>query len=82
MLQVAILGSLLSTTGSTSMGLLMHRPNHQDLETLSAMVAAGTIAPIIDRCYQLQETADAIRALGAGQIQGKLVIGIGAGASR
>lgn len=74
MLQIAILGTLLSSTGNMTMGLLMHRPNHQDLETLAEMVATRTITPIIDRRYPLHATADAIRAIGAGQVNGKLVI--------
>jgi NADPH:quinone reductase-like Zn-dependent oxidoreductase len=43
-----------------------------DLATLAAMVAAGTVRPVVDR-FPMTEAADAFRALGAGHSRGKNV---------
>jgi NADPH:quinone reductase-like Zn-dependent oxidoreductase len=45
-----------------------------DLEVLADMLEAGTVTPVIDRRYPLDETADALRYLGQGHVRGKLVI--------
>ncbi len=45
-----------------------------DLLTLSGMIEAGTIRPIIDRCYPLREVPDAIRYLETMRARAKVVI--------
>ncbi|MCW6007558.1 NAD(P)-dependent alcohol dehydrogenase [Micromonospora sp. CPCC 205371] len=45
-----------------------------DLEHLAGLVAAGTLAPVIERTYPLSETADAIRHLETTHAQGKIVL--------
>jgi NADPH:quinone reductase-like Zn-dependent oxidoreductase len=45
-----------------------------DLVTLTEMVEAGTVAPVIDRTYPLIEAPDAIRYLAEGHAAGKIVI--------
>jgi NADPH:quinone reductase-like Zn-dependent oxidoreductase len=50
--------------------------NGPDLEALRAFLEAGTIAPVIDRRYELSETADAMRYLGEGHARGKITIRI------
>ena len=45
-----------------------------DLELLAGLVERGTISPVIDRRFALHETAEAVRRLGAGDAQGKLVV--------
>jgi NADPH:quinone reductase-like Zn-dependent oxidoreductase len=52
----------------------MHRPNREDLIALGEMIEAGTIAPVIDRVYELQETPEALRRIGAGELFGKAVV--------
>jgi NADPH:quinone reductase-like Zn-dependent oxidoreductase len=47
-----------------------------DLLVLAELLAAGTVTPVIDRRYTLGETADALRYLGDGHAQGKIVITI------
>lgn len=45
-----------------------------DLETLAALLAAGKVTPVIDRCFPLAQAADAMRYLGEGHARGKVVI--------
>jgi NADPH:quinone reductase-like Zn-dependent oxidoreductase len=56
------------------MGLLMHRPNREDLRSLNELLEAGTVVPVIDRCYPLGETPEALRHLGEGRARGKVVV--------
>ena len=74
-----IVGPLLSLRGGTYSGLLLwwkpfHRP---DVARLGAMVAAGTIRPVIDRRFTLDQVVDALRWVADGQARGKVVLTIG-----
>ncbi|WP_299165518.1 NAD(P)-dependent alcohol dehydrogenase [uncultured Arthrobacter sp.] len=46
----------------------------QDLLTLADLLTTGQVTPVIDRAYPLDEAADALRYVGAGHSQGKVVI--------
>jgi NADPH:quinone reductase-like Zn-dependent oxidoreductase len=46
----------------------------EDLLTLSELVEAGTVVPVVDRTYPLIEAPDAIRYLEEGHSRGKVVI--------
>lgn len=48
--------------------------NKEDLVVLQKLLEAGTVTPVIDRQYELSETPEALRYLGAGHAQGKVVI--------
>jgi NADPH:quinone reductase-like Zn-dependent oxidoreductase len=48
--------------------------NNQDLAFLQELLAAGTVTPVVERSYPLRQAADALRRLGEGHAQGKLVI--------
>jgi len=52
------------------------RPNRADLQTLADMIQAGSLTPVIDRCYPLAAAADAMRYLEAGHAHGKIVVTI------
>jgi NADPH:quinone reductase-like Zn-dependent oxidoreductase len=57
------------------MGVVMWKPNKkEDLDFLKELFEAGKVAPVIDRCYPLSETAEAFRYLEEGHAQGKVVI--------
>jgi NADPH:quinone reductase-like Zn-dependent oxidoreductase len=45
-----------------------------DLRTLTTWVESGAVKPLIERCYPLEELAEALRYLEAGHARGKLVI--------
>jgi NADPH:quinone reductase-like Zn-dependent oxidoreductase len=46
----------------------------QDLLALADLIATGQVTPVIDRTYPLDEAADALRYVGAGHTQGKVVV--------
>ena len=51
-------------------------PNRADLEVLADLMAAGTVTTEIDRCYPLNEAAEAMRLLESGHARGKVVVTI------
>ncbi len=75
--QAGLVGPLLSRFGSKRLGLLVWRPSTGDLEDMKALFAAGTVVPVIDRTFPLEETADAFRLLGDGMAKGKVVVTTG-----
>jgi NADPH:quinone reductase-like Zn-dependent oxidoreductase len=48
--------------------------NRPDLETLAGMLESGKLKPVVEKRYELSETADALRYMGEGHAQGKVVI--------
>jgi len=50
------------------------KPNQDDLATLADLLTTGAVTPVIDRTYQLDEAAEAIRCLEQGHARGKVVI--------
>ena len=69
---------LLSPFVSQSLRVLNTKPSSDDLECLSELIEAGSVAPVIDRTYPLDEAADAIRYLETGHARGKIVISVSA----
>lgn len=47
---------------------------NKDLNYLVELFEAGNIKPVIDKCFPLEETADAFRYFGEGRFKGKIVI--------
>jgi NADPH:quinone reductase-like Zn-dependent oxidoreductase len=72
-LEVLFLGPLVSLFTKKRMGILAVRVN-QGLDFLEDQVRSGKLKPVIDRRYRLMETPNAIRQLGEGRANGKLVI--------
>jgi NADPH:quinone reductase-like Zn-dependent oxidoreductase len=60
--------------GSQKVVFFVAKINKADLEVLRELLEAGTVTPLIDRRYELSETADALRYLGEGHAQTKVVI--------
>ena len=71
--QVLILGTLISLFGSKKMGLLMLQQN-KDIDYLIELFETGKVIPVIDKCFPLSETAEALRYFGEGHKKGKVVI--------
>jgi NADPH:quinone reductase-like Zn-dependent oxidoreductase len=65
---------LASLRASQRVVFFISKANHQDLEVLRELLEAGTVTPVVERSYALDEAADALRYLGEGHAQGKLVI--------
>jgi NADPH:quinone reductase-like Zn-dependent oxidoreductase len=74
---VRAVGALaLSRFGSQALRPFLSDVNRDDLLTLKDLIEAGKVRPVIDRTYQLGETAEAIRYLETGKARGKVVISI------
>ena len=56
------------------MCVFLAKMNRKDLALLKDLLEAGHVVPVIDRRYPLSEVADALRYLGEGHAQGKVVI--------
>jgi len=69
-----LLGPL--AAGGRSVSTLMARPNSADLATLTELIEAGKVRPVVERCYPLAETADAFRDLEREHARGKFVISV------
>jgi NADPH:quinone reductase-like Zn-dependent oxidoreductase len=50
------------------------KTNSTDLDTLRALIEAGSVTPAVDRVIALEEVPEAIRDLIAGRVSGKVVI--------
>lgn len=76
LLSAATVGRLLST-GGRKIGVLMVRPNREDLLRVAWMAATGSLRAVIERTYPLDGVPEALRHLGEGRALGKLVIEVG-----
>jgi len=75
-LQALLLGLLISRVDDRWLGLLIWwKPfNPTDVATLKEMIAAGKVAPMIDRSYPLSDVVEALRYVDEGRAKGKVVI--------
>jgi Zinc-binding dehydrogenase len=70
------------TSVGTPGGAAVSVEKRQDLLTLADLLATGQVTPVIDRTYPLDEAADALRYVGAGHTQGKVVVTVTTGPTR
>jgi len=56
---------------------ILARNRKEDLELMRDLLKTGKVQPVIDRCYPLSETAEAIRYLEQGHARGKVIIQLG-----
>ena len=61
-------------TGSKKMSNMLAKPNQRDLSFMTELLEAGSVVPVIDRCYPLSEVGDALRYLEEGHATGKVII--------
>lgn len=54
--------------------LFIAKLRKDDLEILCELMRAGKVTPVIDKRYQLSETADAIAYVEQGHARGKVLI--------
>jgi NADPH:quinone reductase-like Zn-dependent oxidoreductase len=70
-----LLGSVMSQKGGQRLGSMgIAKVNQEDLIFLGELLEAGKLAPVIDRCYPLDELAEAMRYVEDTHAQGKVVI--------
>ncbi len=64
----------ISKTGNIKMNSFMTKMSQVDLGIMRELLASGKVKPVIEKRYVLKDTADALRYLGEGHAQGKVVI--------
>jgi NADPH:quinone reductase-like Zn-dependent oxidoreductase len=74
MVEAMTLGALRSRKNGRKMGNMLAKASQADLQVISEMFASGAVKPVIDRCFPLAETPDAIRYLEEGHAKGKIII--------
>ena len=60
--------------GAPRLVTMLARLTSEDLTTLAALLEAGTIVPVIEQRYRLNQTADAMAHLGTKRARGKVII--------
>jgi NADPH:quinone reductase-like Zn-dependent oxidoreductase len=55
---------------------LTMKRSREDLELLRTLIEDGTLTPVIERTYELSQTAEAVRYLETGRVRGKLAISV------
>jgi NADPH:quinone reductase-like Zn-dependent oxidoreductase len=78
-LAAMVLGPLISLASDKWTGLLLWwKPfKPEDVATVTELIAAGRVKPVIDRRYPLSEVVDALRWVDDGHARGKVVITFG-----
>jgi NADPH:quinone reductase-like Zn-dependent oxidoreductase len=74
MFQTIFFGQLKSRRGGKTYRIFIANTNASDLEYVKSLIEAGKIKPVIDRCYPLEQTAEAMRYLEAGHAKGKIIV--------
>ncbi|KAA0267224.1 MAG: NAD(P)-dependent alcohol dehydrogenase [Chloroflexi bacterium] len=78
LLQAIIFGKLFSQKGGKTLGSMgITKFNQDDLAYLGKLLKDGTIVPVIDRSYPLDETVQALRYVIDKHARGKVVITVG-----
>jgi NADPH:quinone reductase-like Zn-dependent oxidoreductase len=65
---------LASLRASQKVVFFVAKLTRDDLHVMRELIEAGKVTPVVERTYPLSETADALRYLGEGHAQGKIVI--------
>jgi NADPH:quinone reductase-like Zn-dependent oxidoreductase len=73
-LRALVTAPLASRRGGQMFVTHTQNPDQATLVTLKEMIEAGKLKPVIDRCYPLTETPDAVRYLESRSVRGKIVI--------
>ena len=60
--------------GSQKAVFFIAKTNREDIEILRELLETGKVKPVVDRKYELAETADAFRYLGEGHARGKVIV--------
>ena len=72
--QSMLMGSMMSETSGRKMRGVRAKRSQNDLVYIKELFEAGKVKSVIDRRYPLSEAAEALRYLGEGHAQGKIVI--------
>ena len=73
--QHMVTGPLISIIGNKKIKTQpVAKPNKKDLQLIKELLETGKVKPVIDKCYPLSETAEAIRYLEKGHARGKVIV--------
>lgn len=78
MFQAIFLGRFKTKQGGRTMKIFLASSSPDDLATIKDLVEAGTLKPVMDRCFPLEQAADAMRYLETKHAKGKIVVTVGA----
>jgi len=74
-MQAMLLGPLVSIIARKKMGFMgIAKPNQKDLVYMAELLEAGKVAPVIEKCYPLNEVPAVMRYLAEGHATGKVVL--------
>jgi NADPH:quinone reductase-like Zn-dependent oxidoreductase len=77
--EALLLGPLMALGGQRRLASFSATPSSKDLLGMKELLEAGKVVPVIDRCFPLEETAEAIRYLEEGHARGKVIITVAQG---
>ncbi|MNL59649.1 hypothetical protein D3C87_1833940 [compost metagenome] len=60
------------------MGLAIYQPTVAGLDRLATLAVAGTLEPVIDSVFPLEQGPAALRRIGDGDHIGKIIVDMGA----
>jgi NADPH:quinone reductase-like Zn-dependent oxidoreductase len=66
--------TVMSRLASQKFAMYITKWSQADLTAMQELMKAGRVTPVIDRCYTLNEAAEAIRYLEEGHARGKVII--------
>jgi NADPH:quinone reductase-like Zn-dependent oxidoreductase len=69
-----LLALLLSPFSRQTLRMFVASENAADLAVLTGMIEAGTVTPVVDRIFPLDQTAAAVAYMTGGQARGKVVV--------
>jgi len=73
--QHIMLGALVSKFGTKQVGLMsIAKVTKPDFLVIKDLLESGKVVPVIDRCYPLAKTAEAIRYLETNHARGKVIV--------
>ena len=67
-------GVVMFRFGSQRLGNFLMSTRHEDLVVLKELIEAGTVTPVLDHAYPLNETSQAIDHVGRGHARGKVTV--------
>lgn len=74
LVQVALLGSITSRTSKRTIKPMLAVVKQEDLIVIAGLLEQGKLKSVIDRCYPLADTPEALAYLETGRARGKVVI--------
>ena len=75
LIEIALLGSLISLFTRKKLSVLIHKPN-KGLDQISKLVEKGQIKPVIDGPYGFDKIPELTQYFGEGRHLGKIVVEI------